>query len=196
MRMETVDSDEDFEEPPPPYQPASRWCWSSSRASQTDSEYQKNGEQYGVQMTLPDQADFVSMEVKDQHSFSNKDLWIVASKLFSSPNQKIGIVIVQNCWNYWSLDVGNVRPATNKTRVYNLLKHIEGEKVGQVYFIRSDSAFETKALGDGAQRLILIQVACLDPKYWNILELANIQCWWYVLNDGMYQDSKCLARVN
>ena len=125
----------------------------------------RNGDQFDVQMTLPDQADFVSMEVNVRHSFSNKDLWIVCSKLFSSRNQKIGIVIVRNSCDYWGLDVASVRPTTNKTRLYNFLKHIQGEKVGQIYFIRSDGALETKALGDGARRLILIQVACSDPQY-------------------------------
>ena len=128
----------------------------------------KNKDQFNIKMTLPDNKNVVRVEVKDQRSFSNKDLWIVASKLFSSEKQMIGVLIVRECCNYWGTDVGNIRPSKNKERVSDFLRQLKGEKVGKVYFVKSDGEFTIENLGVGARRLILIQVACSKQSHENV----------------------------
>ena len=124
----------------------------------------KNKDQFDIKMTLPDK-NVVCVEVKDQRSYSNKDLWIVANKLFSSEKQKIGILIVRECCNYWGTDVGNIRPSKNKERASDFLRQLKGEKVGIVYFVKSDGEFSMENVGVGARRLILIQVACSKQEH-------------------------------
>ena len=61
--------------------------------------------------------------------------------------------------NYWETAVGNNRPHKNKERLSNFLRQLRGEKVGMVYFLKSDGKFSMEKVGVGARRSILIQVA-------------------------------------
>ena len=118
----------------------------------------KNKDQFDVRIKLPARLDDISLEVKDQEIFSNKDLWTVATKLFSAVDQRIGLLIVRKCCNYWGPDFGNRRPSKNIERVKAFLSQLHGQKVGAVFFIKSDGNLSRHELGTGARRLILIQV--------------------------------------
>ena len=118
----------------------------------------KNNDQFDIKITLPENKK-VRVEVKDRRSFSNKDLWTVASKLFSSEGENIGVLIVRECCNYWGTDEGNNRPSRNRERFSTFLRQLKGENVGMVYFLKSDGKFSMEEVGKGSRRLILIQVA-------------------------------------
>ena len=119
----------------------------------------KNKDRFNVKITLP-AGDVISLEVKDQESFGNKDLWIVATKLFSTDDQRIGLLIVRQCCSYWGQVSRSNRSSTNLERVKTFLSALKGEKVGDIYFIRSDGVLSHHKLGPGLRRLILIQVGC------------------------------------
>ena len=90
--------------------------------------------------------------------FGNNDLWIVATKLLSSTDEKIGVLIVRQCCNYWGQDSGNDRPTLNRARVKSFLEKLKGDKVGITYFLKTDGELAVLHLGDGPRRFILIQV--------------------------------------
>ena len=100
------------------------------------------------------------IQVKAKKNFGNKDLMIVAVKLFSAVNQRIGLLIVWQCCNYWGSDRGNSRPSTNIKRMKKILSHLEGEQIGTIYCIELDGKFSHHQLGSGARRFVLIQVCC------------------------------------
>lgn len=121
----------------------------------------KNEDQFDVQMTLPGPTACppICIEVKGRRSFSNNDLWIVASKLFSSSDRMIGILVVRNCCDYWGQ---SKRSETNRSKLSCLLSLLKTEPIGIVYFIRMDGTLETLKSGKGKRRLIVIQVAYVD----------------------------------
>ena len=97
----------------------------------------------------------IRLEAKDIKEFNTGEMASSALKLFRNGN-KVGIIIVRNCCQYWGSSAGNLE---NRRKLEALLRQIRG--LGKAYLLSESVAFEEILISSCAadtSRLVVIQV--------------------------------------
>ena len=111
--------------------------------------------QFLVKCISSERGSSIRLEAKDKRAFNTGEMATLASKLFRNGN-RVGIIIVRNCCQYWGTDARNIE---NRAIFAALLRQIRG--LGRAYLISRNMAFEEISVSPctaETSRLFVVQV--------------------------------------